>query len=81
MGNLGAYATERRENPDEGMGVGPEGSMWGIGKEAVRGEGGRRESAQREREYLLMREYAKYIKVRGVRGRLRLHATPLGNMR
>ena len=24
MGNLGAYATERRENPDEGMGVGPE---------------------------------------------------------
>ena len=48
MGNLGAYATERRENPDEGMGVGPEGSMLGIGKEAVRGGGERRESAQRQ---------------------------------
>ena len=70
MGSLGAYVTERGENQDEGMGVGPEGSMLGIGKEAVRGEGERRGSAQRQ-----------HIKVRGVKGQLLLHATPLGNMK
>ena len=80
MGNLVAYAAERRENPDERMGVGPEGSMWGIGKEAVRGEGERRESVQRRQEYLVVREYATYIEVRDAKGRPRLHATPLGNM-
>ena len=56
---------EQGESQDEGMGVGPEGSMLGIGKEVVRDEGERRESAQRQQEYLLMREYAKYIKARG----------------
>ena len=54
--------------------------MLGIGKEAVRGEGERPESAQRQQEYLVVREYAKHIKVRGAKGRLRLHATPLGSM-
>ena len=81
MGSLGAYVTERGENQDEGMGVGPEGSMLGIGKEAVRGEGERRGSVQRQQEYLVMRKYARCIKVRGVKGQLLLHATPLGNMK
>ena len=52
---------EQGESQDEGMGVGPEGSMLGIGKEVVRDEGERRESAQRQQEYLLMREYTPSI--------------------
>ena len=78
MGNLVTYAAERRGNPDEGMGVGPEGSMWDSG--AVRGGGEKRGSVQRRQEYLVMREYATCIEVRDAKGRLHLHATPLGSM-
>ena len=80
MGNLVTYAAERRGNPDEGMGVGPEGSMWDSGEEAVRGGGEKRGSVQRRQEYLVVREYATCIEVRDAKGRLHLHATPLGSM-
>ena len=83
MGNLATYAAERRGNPDEGMGVGPAGSMWDCGGEAVGGGGGggeKRGSVQRRQEYLVVREYATCIEVRDAKGRLHLHATPLGSM-
>ena len=58
MGNLVTYAAERRGNPDEGMGVGLEGSRWDSGEEAGRGGGEKRGRVQRRQEYLVVREYA-----------------------
>ena len=80
MGNLVTYAAERRGNPDEGMEVGPGGSRWDSGEEAVRGGGEKRGSVQRRQEYLVVRKYATCIEVRDAKGRLHLHATPLGSM-
>ena len=80
MGNLVTYAAERRGNPDEGMGVGLEGSRWDSGEEAGRGGGEKRGSVQRRQEYLVVREYATCIEGRDARGRQHLLATPLGSM-